>query len=146
MELKIKPFAELTKRELYEILRLRMEVFVVEQGGRYQDLDGIDYRSIHIFEENEAGEVVGCVRIFLKPDEPGTVQVGRLAAKDRMTGLGRRLMEAAREEAKKQLNAKRLYLTGRASAYGFYRKCGYSVAPGDELPEGTPYYILRREA
>ena len=63
-----------------------------------------------------------------------------------MTGLGKRLMEAAREEAKKQLNAKRLYLTGRASAYGFYRKCGYSVAPGDELPEGTPYYILRREA
>lgn len=146
MELKIKSFAALTKRELYEILRLRMEVFVVEQGGVYQDLDGIDYDSIHIFAQDETGAVLGCVRIFPKPDEPGTVQVGRLVTRDRRTGLGRRLMEAAREEGKRQLGGKRLYLTGRADAYGFYRRCGYSVAPGDELPEGTPYYILRRDA
>ena len=72
MNLKIKPFEALSKRELYEILRLYVEV-------------------------------IGCVRIFRKPDEPGTVQVDRLAAKDRLTGLGRRLIEKAREEAKKQL-------------------------------------------
>lgn len=53
MEVKIKTFDELTTKELYEILKLRADVFVVEQNCIYPDLDDIDYRSIHIFYENE---------------------------------------------------------------------------------------------
>ena len=51
MNLVIKSFEELTKRELYEILRVRSEVFVVEQECVYQDLDGLDYDSIHVSEQ-----------------------------------------------------------------------------------------------
>ena len=49
MELKVKTFSELTTGELYEILRTRSEIFVVEQNCVYQDPDGRDYESLHVF-------------------------------------------------------------------------------------------------
>ena len=133
MKLKIKAFEELTCRELYEILRLRSEVFIVEQKGCYQDLDGIDYESLHLFFEEKSGAVAGCVRIFPKPDEPGTIQVGRLVCRERMSGLGRQLMEQAQLQAMQRYGARELYLTGRKSAEGFYLKCGYRI----ESDEGS---------
>ena len=132
MELKIKAFSDLSTRELYEILRLRSEVFIVEQKGCYQDLDGIDYDSLHLFFEDETGAVAGCVRIFPKPEEPGPVQVGRLVCRDRGTGMGRRLMEEAERMARARWGARQLYLTGRKSAEGFYLKCGYFIE-SDEI-------------
>ena len=51
-----KYFEELSTNELYEILRARAEIFVVEQNCVYQDLDGIDYESLHVFAE-EGGKV-----------------------------------------------------------------------------------------
>ena len=140
MTAKIKTFEQLSTRELYEILKLRSEVFIVEQGGRYQDMDNIDYESTHIFYENDAQEIIGCIRVFPKPDEPGTVQLGRLVARDRKTGLGRKLMEEAERIAKERYHAKELFLTGRKSALGFYLKCGYHRDHDEDLP----YNRLRR--
>ena len=143
--MKIKTFAELTGRELYEILRLRSEVFIVEQGGRYQDLDGIDYDSIHIFSEDETGSVTGCIRIFPCQERPGTVQLGRLVVRDRNRGLGRQLMEEAEKAALSTWNARSFYLTGRADALGFYQKCGYGIqAPGLEDGRITYYHLGKK--
>ncbi len=144
MTANIKTFDELTTRELYEILRLRSAVFIVEQGGRYQDLDGIDYHSVHIFYENEQQEVLGCIRVFPKEDEPGTVQLGRLVTRDRKTGLGSRLMADAIRIARERFGAKEVYLTGRASALGFYEKCGFRSECGELMAETVPYHKLRR--
>ncbi len=58
MEIKIKKFNELTTEELYKILRVRNEVFVVEQTCIYQDCDNKDYESYHLYVE-EGNEVVG---------------------------------------------------------------------------------------
>ena len=63
MNLVIKRFNELTTTELYEILRARAEVFVVEQNCVYQDLDDMDYNSLHIFLEEE-GKVKAYLRAF----------------------------------------------------------------------------------
>ena len=52
MELKVKFFDELTTRELYEMLKARAEIFVVEQNCVYQDLDDKDYTSLHVFYED----------------------------------------------------------------------------------------------
>ena len=142
--MKIKAFADLTGRELYEILSLRSEVFIVEQGGRYQDLDGIDYDSIHIFEEDETGSVTGCIRVFPKPDEPGTVQLGRLVVRHRKQGLGRQLMEEAEKVAISAWNARSLYLTGRLEALGFYQKCGYQIQSPGLIDGELCYYHLRK--
>ena len=146
MLLKIKTFPELSLEELYEILRLRSEVFIVEQAGCYQDLDRIDYRSTHIYIAEQSGELAGCIRVFLKEDEPGTVQLGRLVVKNRMQGLGKQLMEAAEDIARKQYGAEKLFLTGRRSARGFYEKCGYCR----QLPQGyteqsAPYYLFSKQ-
>ena len=57
MELKVKFFDELTTRELYEMVKARAEIFVVEQNCLYQDLDDKDYTSLHVFYE-EAEKVI----------------------------------------------------------------------------------------
>ena len=146
MNLTVKPFGALTASELYEILRLRSEVFIVEQKGCYPDLDGIDYESIHIYMEKEDGTVDGCIRVFSKEDEPGTAQLGRLVVRPRLQGLGRALMEKAEQAAVSHFGSSRLFLTGRRSARGFYEKCGYTR----QLPEGyteetAPYYLFRKD-
>ena len=145
MEIHIKSFEDLSKKELYEILRLRSEVFIVEQQGCYQDLDRIDYESTHIFTMDAAG-CSGCLRVFKKEDEGRTCQLGRLVVRQRMQGLGRKLMETAEEIAAGDYGCCHLFLTGRRSARGFYEACGYTAS----LPEGftwenTPYYLFRKE-
>ena len=142
--MEIRTFDRLTNRQLYEILKLRSQVFIVEQGGRYLDPDGVDCDSIHIFTQDGGGSVTGCIRVFPKEDEPGTVQLGRLVVRDRNRGLGRSLMEAARQVALEQFHAKSLYLTGRRDALGFYKKCGYSVEAPGMVDGEVIYYHLRR--
>ena len=144
MELKIKTFEELTKRELYEILRLRSQVFIVEQEGCYQDLDGIDYRSLHVFLEDEQGETAACLRIYEKEDEPGTVQLGRIVVRDRRKGLGSRIMREAEALARERYGARELYLVGRKSAREFYLHCGFRIAMEPTDPKDLPYYRFRR--
>ncbi len=144
MTLKIKTFEELTTIELYELLQLRSEVFIVEKGGRYQDLDRIDYQSVHIFYEDDDRKVAGCLRIFPKEDEPGTVQVGRVVTRERKQGLGAKLMQQAVLEAKERFGAKKLYLTGRKSALGFYLKCGFHPVSEELSAQSVPYYELER--
>ena len=145
MELKIRDFDSLTNRELYGLLRLRAEVFIVEQGGCYLDPDGIDCESIHIFLEEADGSISGCIRVFPKADEPRTVQLGRLVVRDRRQGLGRRLMDSAAEVARKEYGASSLYLTGRKSALGFYQKCGYEIQAPGIVNGQVCYYHLRKE-
>lgn len=146
MELRIKIFSDLTTRELYEILKLRSQVFIVEQGGCYQDLDDLDYISTHIYMAEPDGACVGCLRVFLKDDEPGTVQLGRIVVRDRLRGLGRKLMKEAEKIALTQYHAHRIFLTGRRSARGFYEKCGYQISPPEEYTlENAPYFLFRKD-
>lgn len=74
MQLISRTFEELTARELYEILRARAQIFVVEQNRVCRDLDGIDDKSRHIFYE-EDGKVTAYLRAFCR--EEGVVQMGR---------------------------------------------------------------------
>ena len=143
--MEIRHFPELSNRDLYEILKLRSQVFIVEQKGCYLDPDGIDCESTHIYQKEADGSVSGCIRVYLKPDEPGTVQLGRLVVRDRMQGLGRRLMEAAEEIALTEYGCRQLFLTGRRSARGFYEKCGYTArVPQGFCQEDAPYFLFRR--
>ena len=146
MEIRIKDFEDLSTRELYEILKLRSQVFVVEQGGCYLDPDGLDLVSTHIYIVETDGSCAGCVRVFSKSDEPGTAQLGRLVSRDRLRGTGKKLMAEAEKVARSQYGACRVFLTGRRSARGFYEKCGYTAS----LPEGysqetAPYFLFRKD-
>ena len=136
----IKTFQELTNKEVYELLKLRFQVFIMEQEARYLDPDGIDYSSIHIFIKNDDESIAACVRIFPE-EEKGVWHVGRVIAASRGKGVGKMILEAAAEEAKRQ-GASCLRLEGQVRAIGFYEKCGYSVSsePFDEA--GIPHVKL----
>ena len=83
MKLIAKFFHELTTIELYELLKARSEIFVVEQNCIYQDMDDKDYDSIHVFYQ-ESGKVVAYLRAFLK--EKDVVQLGRVLTVEHGTG------------------------------------------------------------
>ena len=89
MNIEAKFFSELTTRELYEILKARAEIFVVEQNCVYQDLDDKDYESLHVFYE-EDGKVAAYLRAFYRDD--GIVQIGRVLTLQHGTGLGGKML------------------------------------------------------
>ena len=91
LAVKSKFFIELSTKELYEILKARAEIFVVEQNCVYQDLDGIDYEALHVYFE-EDGKVAAYLRAFNTDED--TVQMGRVLTIRHGTGLGSRLLTA----------------------------------------------------
>ena len=144
MNLVIKSFEELTKRELYEILRVRSEVFVVEQECVYQDLDGLDYDSIHVFYE-EDGKVQACLRVFMREKQEKLVQIGRVLTYKRGVGLGLELLLKGIEVAKIYFQAKKLYLEAQVYAIGFYEKAGFKVVSEEFLEDGIPHVCMELE-
>ncbi len=136
-KMKIKTFDELTTRELYELLRLRAEVFVVEQDCPYQDLDGKDYNSVHLFYENDKGEVMACVRAFEMNE--GTVQLGRVVTRYHGMGLGGKLLAAGVEMIKDRFGTKQIYIEAQAYAIGYYAREGFKVSSDEFLEDGIPH-------
>ena len=86
-----KEFKELELKEFYEIVQLRLETFVVEQIRIYNDLDDVDYRSIHLFHQNREGHVDAYARIFATGL---TIHFGRVAVSkgSRGQGLGKAMV------------------------------------------------------
>ena len=143
MEFVQKTFDELTNRELYEILRAREAVFVVEQNCPYYDIDGLDYPSLHMFYKDEDGSVQACLRIFEKVDEPGTMQIGRLVTVARGVGLGGKILHQAVEWIRENCDATGIYLEAQQYAIGFYAKEGFQVTSDPFLEDGIPHVQMR---
>ena len=134
-----KKFDELSTRELYEVLRSRAEIFVVEQKISYVDMDGIDYNSLHCFIEDE-GRVIACLRAFY--DKDGSVKIGRVLTITHGDGVGRRLMELSLDAVKKSLPTHLIYVNAQAHAVGFYEKFGFSVVSDVFYEENIPHYRM----
>ena len=84
----IKHFNELTTRELYEILKTRQEIFIIEQDCPYMDIDDLDLDAMHVFSMNEEGRVTSCLRVFMRDEETKTAQIGRVVTLTHGEGLG----------------------------------------------------------
>ena len=145
-ELFIKSFQELTTKELYEILRTREAVFIVEQKCPYPEADGKDYDAVHLWYGDEDGRVIAYLRLYYKNDEPGTVQVGRVVTAQRGVGLGRRILHDGVTYAIDHMGARRLYLHSQVYAKGFYEKEGFVVCSDEFLEDDIPHVQMRREA
>lgn len=140
-KLVVKTFAELTTEELYEILKARFSVFVVEQHCFYLDMDDIDYRSFHVC-VCEGRKVVAYGRLF-EDEEPNAWHIGRVLTTKRGVGLGRRLMEAIMQTAYAH-GATALRMDAQSHAVGFYEKLGFVVC-SDEFDEaGIPHKRMER--
>lgn len=137
MEFKSKTFEELSNRELYEILKLRSEVFLVEQKITCLDLDGVDYESLHCFLD-DGQRVFACMRVYFHEEDKSTARIGRVATIHHNKGYGRRLFEQAIPVIKEKMGCSRLYIHAQKYAVGFYQKCGgFKVASGDFTEDGV---------
>ncbi len=134
-----KHFDELTTRELYEILKARSEIFLLEQGIVCQDLDRVDYDSIHCFLESN-GEIAAYLRAYT--DAEG-VKIGRVLTLTHGVGFGRLLMEKSIPVVARQFNTDRIILHAQTQARGFYEKLGYTVASAEFLEEGVPHVTMK---
>lgn len=136
MELKVKFFNELTTRELYGILKARSEIFVVEQSCIYQDIDGRDEQSLHVFYE-EDGKVTAYLRAFVKDEL--TVQIGRVLTVNHGTGLGGKLLTEGIRQVKTAFNPKQIYIEAQCYAVGFYEREGFKICSEAFLDDGIPH-------
>lgn len=145
MELTVKSFRQLTAAELYEILRTREAVFIVEQQCPYPEADGKDLDAMHLYYTDDEGHVTAYLRLYYKKDEPGTVQVGRVvtSAAARGTGLGRKILRDGIRYATEQMGAERLYLEAQVYAIGFYQMEGFEVTSVEFLEDGIPHVQMR---
>lgn len=142
MQLIVKHFDELTTRELYELLKVRSEIFVVEQNCIYQDMDDIDYRSLHVFYV-DAGRVQACLRLFYRNEAQRIVQMGRVLTRNHGCGLGGRLLREGVRIARERMQARGIFLEAQTYAAGFYAREGFSICSGEFLEDGIPHVQMQ---
>ena len=121
MKIFVKKFGELTSYDLYEILRLRVDVFVVEQVCPYPEIDGKDLDAIHIYFK-DGGQILAYARLY---EEAGDIHLGRVIAKKRRQGLGSLILKEAIKAAKKFYNTKEINIEAQTYAKNLYAKAGF---------------------
>ena len=140
MSFHAKFFNELTTTELYEIVRARTEIFLMERRIICRDFDGVDYDCLHCFTK-DGNTVTSYLRAFQK--EEGIVKVGRVLTLQHGQGHGASLMKQSIKVIKEQMNAKTIILNAQKHAQGFYEKLGFLTVSDDFLEEGIPHVAMR---
>ena len=141
MKIHIKKFQELTVDETYNILKLRSEVFVVEQNCVYQDLDGKDDRAMHLFYKEE-NELIAYTRIFQKGDYyPENPSIGRVVVskKERGKEIGKSIMKDSILYIKNNYNNKSIELSAQKYLDKFYKELEFYSQGDDYLEDGIPH-------
>jgi ElaA protein len=121
-------FDELAAAELYELLRFRQSIFVVEQASAYPDLDGLDQGAWHLLARLES-ELVGYLRLTPIAAPPPMVRIGRVAVSPslRRGGLGRKLMEKALILRRERFPRRGIALGAQVPLVPFYESFGFAT-------------------
>lgn len=142
MELIVKHFSELTAEELFEIYKLRVSVFVVEQKCPYQEADDADRVAYHLWLEDDTG-----IEAYARVLPPGTafptVSVGRVIAVKRRCGLGSKIVEAAIDVARAKLHADKITIEAQVYARPLYEKHGFRQTSEEFLEDGIPHIQMQ---
>ena len=146
MDFICKHFDELTTTELYEILKTRFEIFVIEQECIYPDMDDKDQDAIHVFCWNDSGRVAACLRVFWKDGdkEAGIAQIGRVVTLEHGKGLGGKMLHEGVLIATERLKVKKIYLEAQEYAIGYYAKEGFEVVSDVFVEDGIPHVKMER--
>lgn len=136
VELAAKYFKELTAEEVYEILKERSAVFVIEQKCIYQDIDSLDYEAMHVFYKR-GRNIAAYLRIFRLEED--MVQIGRVLTVERGVGLGARVLNEGIRIAKEEMGAKRIYIEAQSYAKKFYERAGFIQISEEFLEDNIPH-------
>lgn len=144
MNLISKRFDELSNKEVYEILKSRAEIFIVEQNINCQDMDDVDYDSLHCFFVDN-NRVAAYLRAFYQDAEKNIVKIGRVLTLKHGNGIGRDLMEQSIEAIKEKMKSEKIIMDAQKHAIGFYEKLGFKVVSDEFLEEGIVHVIMDLE-
>lgn len=141
MKLVTKTFDELTTAELYEIYKLRISVFVVEQNCPYQEIDDADKTAIHLWLQDEDG-----IQAYARALPPGAIfpeaSIGRVIAAKRRSGLGTQIVSAAIQTIKEKFHTQTIKIEAQTYVKSLYEKLGFTQI-SDQFPEdGIPHVLM----
>ena len=140
MEITVKTFQQLTVEDLYDILQLRSEVFVVEQDCVYQDIDGKDDKALHII-----GKKKGKIIVYTRCFPPGVyfkeAAIGRVVVfeKERKYGYGHDLMKVSIKAIEDTYNTSSIKLSAQTYLVSFYESHGFKKVGSEYLEDGIPH-------
>ena len=133
-----KSFQQLITDELYELLRVRSEVFVVEQNCVYQDLDGDDQDAIHLW-LTQGDKVVALARVCPAGTHMTEISIGRVITTERGKGYGKRIMLHAIDAAIERFGATHIDIEAQEYAKGFYEGVGFKHSSDTFMLDCSPH-------
>jgi ElaA protein len=145
LETVVKNFTELNTTELYDLLQLRSEIFVVEQDCVYQDLDGKDQEALHVIGKKN-DKIVAYTRIFKAGDYMEHACIGRVVVKDneRKHGYGLEIMKATINAIEQQLGENIIALSAQTYLKRFYNSLGFQEEGAAYLEDGISHVLMVR--
>jgi ElaA protein len=140
LDWKLKKFNELTIEELYGILKLRNEIFVVEQQCTYQDCDDKDKSAVHLFLRDK-DEFITYLRIMEKGVSYNEISIGRVCVnkKYRGKGLSRAMMLEALKYIEENLNEYEVRISAQTYLIEFYKSLGFREVSEEYLEDNIPH-------
>lgn len=136
-------FAELTTAQLYELLRVRVDVFVVEQNCPYPELDGKDTlaETRHLFATDTQANIVAYARILAPGVSYCESSIGRVlvAESARGSGVAQQLVQQAVETAKHYWPRVNIQIGAQAHLLNFYQRQGFEPVSETYLEDGIPH-------
>lgn len=146
LEIQIKTFDELQTKELYDLLQLRSEVFVVEQDCVYQDIDGKDQKALHVLGYYQ-NQLVAYTRLFKPGDYFEYSSIGRVVVKEsfRQFGFGKDIMKASIKVIEEGSNGKMIKISAQCYLKKFYNDLGFIEEGDTYLEDGIPHMAMYRK-
>ncbi|PKV48724.1 ElaA protein [Aquimarina sp. MAR_2010_214] len=140
---KVKRFDELTTLELYKILRLRADVFIVEQECIYQDIDDKDQKGLHVIGFKEQ-EVVAYARLFDAGDYFEKASIGRVVVSknERQFGYGHDLIKACINAIEEHYNTEKIKISAQTYLEKFYETHNFEKIGEEYLEDGIPHIVM----
>jgi ElaA protein len=146
LDISVKTFDELTASEMYELLQLRAEIFVVEQDCAYQDLDGKDQKALHVIGTKKK-KIIAYTRIFNAGDYLENASIGRVVVKDgeRKHGYGIAIMKASIKAIEERFGETSIALSAQTYLKRFYNSLGFQEVGVGYLEDGIPHIKMVRK-
>lgn len=138
-------FSEFTPELLYDVLKLRVDVFVVEQACAYPEIDGRDQEALHyVLSDRETGALAGYLRLFA--DQADKVSIGRVIVADgyRGRGIGDKIMQAGLAMADLKAPGATVHVAGQAYLQSFYEGLGFRTVSAVYLEDGIPHLDMEK--
>lgn len=138
MELTVKHFSQLSTDELFEIYKLRVAVFIVEQQCAYPEVDDFDRSAYHIYLKDQDG-IQAYLRLLPPHATFDTVSIGRVIAVKRRCGLGSRIVAEGIRAAREKFGAEEITIEAQTYARSLYEKAGFVQSSEEFLEDGIPH-------